>query len=158
MSVLHFLSIFLHIIAATFWIGGMLFLSIVLLPAIRNHSDRASLFRQTAVKFRTAGHIALGILLITGVFNLHARGISLNPLLMSETFQGMLGLKKLLLFVLIILINLIHDRFAGEKALKKDGKAGKSLILLARWLGRLNIFLGLIAVALGMIIVRGWIS
>lgn len=38
---LYYLSVFLHIVCAAFWIGGMLFLPLVVLPAIRDNPQRS---------------------------------------------------------------------------------------------------------------------
>jgi len=52
MSPSYYISVWLHIIGAAFWIGGMLFLPLVLLPGIKDHPDRKKLLLATGLKFR----------------------------------------------------------------------------------------------------------
>ena len=78
MRLLYLLFVWLHILASAVWIGGMVFLSIILVPVSRRpeyHGVASSLIHGTGVRFRTVGWICLGILLLTGTFNLHYRGI-----------------------------------------------------------------------------------
>jgi len=78
------LSLFLHIIAALFWIGGMLFLTIVVVPFLKTIQDvqeRSRIYQVVGKSFRFWGWIAIIILLITGPLNLYLMGIPLNILL-----------------------------------------------------------------------------
>ena len=47
----YIITLFLHILAASFWIGGMLFLPLVLLPGIKDKPDRVELLYKTGIKF-----------------------------------------------------------------------------------------------------------
>ena len=67
-----------HLLAAISWIGGTIFLSLVLLPVLRREpfaSQRAVLFRTTARRFRAGVWGAIAVLLFTGPLLLHQRGI-----------------------------------------------------------------------------------
>jgi copper resistance protein D len=64
---------FVHVLAAIVWIGGMLFVALVLVPVVRAQADpvlRARLFHQAGVRFRAVGWAALLLLLVTGLANL----------------------------------------------------------------------------------------
>ena len=55
----------LHLLAAVAWIGGMLFLSVVLVPVLRRErfaSQKALLFRTTARRFRVVVWGAITVL------------------------------------------------------------------------------------------------
>ena len=52
MNTWYYISVWLHVIGVSFWIGGMLFLPLVLLPGIKNHPDRSNLLMATGLKFR----------------------------------------------------------------------------------------------------------
>jgi uncharacterized membrane protein len=52
MNTWYYISVWLHIVGAAFWIGGMLFLPLVLLPGIKNNPDRQNLLMATGLKFR----------------------------------------------------------------------------------------------------------
>ncbi|MFQ5795545.1 MAG: hypothetical protein ACE5JP_10915 [Candidatus Bipolaricaulia bacterium] len=73
MHVLYLLSVWLHILAAAIWIGGMVFLALILVPVTRRPEHRGiavSLIHWTGVRFRWVGWICLGLLLLSGIFNL----------------------------------------------------------------------------------------
>ena len=135
-------------------------MAFILLPAIKDYPQRYELFHKVAVKFRAAAHGALGLLLLTGLANMHFRNISFNPADMADSFDGMMTLKKLVLFIVIVGVSALHDYSVGRKALNdqqaQNGSSNTTTILLARWMARLNLLLGLVAVALGIVIVRGW--
>jgi copper resistance protein D len=72
------LLIWLHMFAAVSWIGGTIFLSVVLMPVLRHEpfaSQRAVLIRTTALRFRVVVWGAIAVLLLTGPPLLHQRGI-----------------------------------------------------------------------------------
>ena len=74
------ISLFLHVISAIFWIGGMLFLSLVIVPfllALKDPQEKSAVYRKIGPKYRTLAWIAIIILLITGPINLYLLGI--NP-------------------------------------------------------------------------------
>src|SRR2546426_6219415 len=67
---LPFLNLWLHILAAVIWIGGMLFLSLVAVPVLRQVDSpllRADLFRKMAWRFRRLVWICLAVLILTGI-------------------------------------------------------------------------------------------
>lgn len=75
MSLYH-LNVTVHLLAALFWLGGMLFLALVGAPALRGLDDpelRGRLFADIGRRFRRAGWWAIGVLLVTGTLNLHFR-------------------------------------------------------------------------------------
>ena len=97
------LLVSLHILAAVTWIGGMLFLSLVLAPLVRNRKaapEFMALFRSAALRFRVIAWAAVGILLLTGPMLLSQRGISLGqPSSWPSIVQLKLSLVGLLLAV-----------------------------------------------------------
>jgi len=68
-TLLSIILVWIHLIAATFWVGGMLFLSLVAVPLLKKDSDPSSAqrgFINMARRFRTFTWIALALLVITG--------------------------------------------------------------------------------------------
>ena len=59
--ILYHLSVFLHILSAIIWIGGMLFLALVVVPTTRGlpPSERAALFGAVGRRFRRVGWICI---------------------------------------------------------------------------------------------------
>src|SRR5215467_13342904 len=82
-SVLYTASVYVHVIAACAWIGSMLFFASVVVPVLRRPEQATgaqALVRQMGLRFRAFGWVCIGLLLVTGVFNLMMRGIGLTTL------------------------------------------------------------------------------
>ncbi|HEU4629922.1 MAG TPA: hypothetical protein VFS08_09245, partial [Gemmatimonadaceae bacterium] len=65
MSLLYYVVVSTHVLAALFWRGGMFFLGVVGAPALRAVEPpalRQRLFQQLGVRFRTAGWAAIAVL------------------------------------------------------------------------------------------------
>jgi len=149
----YYISVWLHIVGASFWIGGMLFLPFVLLPGIKNHPDRKNLLMATGLKFRFYGYIVLAMMLITGLLNISLRGISFSFDFFILTRYGQLVELKIILFVLMITISLMHDLIVGKKAIEQ--MENQNIKLVARWTGRLLLLISLVMAYIGVIISRG---
>ncbi len=78
MATYYLISVFVHVICAAFWIGGMLFIPLVLVPGIKQQPNRVLLLHKTGIKFRFYGWLSVMVLLITGVLNIHFRGLPLT--------------------------------------------------------------------------------
>ena len=145
-SVLSLFLRWLHVVAAIAWIGGMLFLGLVLVPITRRLEDRAlrvRLVQAVGERFRVVGWIALGVLVVTGVAN-----VWLNPAVLDRPrFFWKLGL-----VLLALALSAIHDFDLGPRA----GAAGAdpSLRKQASWLARVNTLVVLVIVLLGLSLVR----
>lgn len=153
MNTWYYISVWLHIVGAAFWIGGMLFLPLVLLPGIKNNPDRKSLLMATGLKFRFYGYIVLAIMFITGLLNIYLRGISFSLNFFIMTRYGQLVELKIILFVLMLTISLMHDVIVGRKAI--DQMENQRIKLIARWTGRLLLLIALIMAYIGVMISRG---
>lgn len=146
--------LWIHLLAAVAWIGGMIFLTLILVPVVRGIKDqklRYELVRKVAIRFKYLGWTCIGILLITGVFNAFQRIASWEELLI--TGYGKTMILKLFLFSVIIIFSAFHDFYLGPKmvykvnAQKKDvPKLRRVLVALARG----NLLLGLIVIFLGI--------
>lgn len=158
---IYILSVFLHIVGACLWLGGMLFLILAFIPGIKGHPDKVDLIAKVSLRFRKVGIVALIILLITGIAQLEYRGIRWSmEYFMGSSYGKTAGL-KLLVFLAIATLSLVHDYFLGTRAVEAWKKAPDhpdtiKLRSLSRILGRLSFILALFAVFLGIILVRGW--
>ena len=148
------IAIWLHILAAVAWIGGMMFLSLVLAPLVRRESAVPAFtvfFRSTAQRFRIVVWLAIVILLSTGPILLHGRGISTSDM----TQWPPIFFVKAVLVVVLLLLTLLHDLLLGPLATRSKAippraqSAWKQIFLGAsRWVPRLAL-----AVALGVFLV-----
>ncbi|HWN89660.1 MAG TPA: CopD family protein [Chitinophagaceae bacterium] len=153
MNTWYYISVWLHIVAAAFWIGGMLFLPLILLPGIKNNPERRNLLMSTGLKFRFYGYIVLAIMFVTGLLNIYLRGISFSLDFFIKTRYGQLVELKIILFVLMLMISLMHDLIVGRKAIEQ--MENQNIKWIARWTGRILLFIALIMAYIGVIISRG---
>lgn len=160
------LSVWVHILAATVWIGGMLFLVLVVVPWLRSSRgvDAATLLRDTGRRFRAVGWACFGIVAATGTFNLWMRGVRLASFVDERWLASAFGrtvLFKLALFAVVLVVSAVHDWVLGPRAtraLRSDPRSPEALRLRRRasLLGRLNVALALMLLAAGVGLVRGW--
>jgi copper resistance protein D len=132
----------IHVLSAITWVGGMLFIALVLVPAVRTFDDarlRTRLVQETGSRFRTVAWIALALLVVTGLLNLW-----LQPfLLRAPRFHWKLGL-----VVLALLLSAFHDWVLGPRAGRPG--ADPSIRLRASWVARVNVVVALAIVLLGL--------
>lgn len=147
-------ALFLHILAAAFWIGGMLFLVLVLVPFLRTIPDPAKkleIYDIVGRKFSMWGWVALGILVITGPMVLYyLHGIAPSDLLKPATYSGVFGMIlgfKLMFVIIAIIISAVHDFYIGPAAVERVSWAGA-----ARIIGRMNFFIAIIIIVLAVIL------
>lgn len=160
------LSIWLHILAATIWIGGMAALGLLLVPLLRKErfEDVATpLLYQSALRFRWIGWGALGVLIMTGLFNVRVQGIPwsawTDPGFWTTGWGQALGWK--LVFVgLVLAVSAVHDFHFGPKAIRlmeeaPDSPEAERMRWRSSWLGRLTLLLSLIILWFAILLPRG---
>ena len=157
---LYIFTVFLHVVAACLWLGGMLFLILAFIPGIKNHPDKINLIGKVSLKYRAVGSVALVILLVTGIVQLQYRGVQWNMEYFTGSPFGRAAGLKLLVFIGIVIISLVHDYYIGTRAIevwKAQGEQPKAIRLrnLSRLLGRVSFTLAIVAVLLGVILARG---
>jgi uncharacterized membrane protein len=131
-----------HVLAAITWVGGMLFIAVVLVPVARRFEDarlRTRLMQESGRQFRTVGWVALALLVVTGLLN-----VWLQPfLLWSRVFHWKIGL-----VVLALILSAFHDFVLGPRA--GFPGADPSVRVRASWVARLNVLVALTIVFLGL--------
>lgn len=147
------ISLFLHVMSAIFWIGGMLFLVFVIAPFLASLDDpkkKSEIYQVVGKKFRFLGWIAIIVLLVTGPINLYYMGVPLSLLFDPEfhaTAYGQALMIKIAFVLLIVLSSLLHDFWVGPGARKS-----KKMSRAARIMGRGNLLLALIVVIFAVIV------
>ena len=131
----------------------MLFLPMVLLPAIKDHPDRKNLLMATGLKFRFFGYIVLTLLLVTGILNIYLRGIDLSWKFLVISRYGKLVITKIVLFLLILAVSLVHDVQARKRLQSEEEKMRFKII--ARWSGRILLLISLAMAFIGVVLSRG---
>ena len=143
MNTLYLASVWLHIVAAMAWVGGMIFLVAAVIPLKRPDVTVA-----VARRFRVVGWIALATLVVTGVFNVLHRGYRFEHLLTGDVFAGQWGRTlalKLACVLFVIVLSAVHDL----RALRAE-KSGR----FAQISGRITFMVSLTIVALATTLVR----
>ena len=133
----------LHVMSAVIWLGGMVFIALILIPVTRRVQDplvRAELISETGKRFRTVGWIALGLLVATGVLILLRR----PWLLRAPAFQYKAGL-----VVVTLALSALHDFVLGPRAGRTPPSATAARKRLS-WIARLNVLIVLTIVLLGL--------
>lgn len=131
-----------HVLAAITWIGGSLFVALVLVPVARRLEDprlRARLVQETGRRFRAVAWVALALLVLTGVGHLWLHpGFLASPRLRV----------KLALVALALVLSALHDFVLGPRAGAPG--ADPALRVRATRVARLNVLVALAIVALGL--------
>lgn len=168
MRLLYLASVWIHILAATVWVGGIFFVALVVVPWLKSGDadvgKAGALMRKAGERFRTIGWICFGILLVTGSLNLWFRGIRPGNLVDPTWWSSSVGLAaglKVVTFLLVVGVSAIHDFRVGPEATvametAPDAPETTALRRRAALLGRLNGVLALLLVGLGVVLVRGW--
>lgn len=165
MQTLYLLTVYVHLLAVMTWMGGMLFLVVVLVPWLRRGDRRqaVAVLRETGERFRLVGWLCFAVLLLTGSTLLWLRGVRLDtifePGFRASDF-GRLAYYKVGTFSVILAVSAWHDFKVGPAATRAldaapDGAEARRLRGLASQLGRLNLLLGLGMVLIGVQLVRG---
>jgi copper resistance protein D len=140
MNSLYLASVWLHLVAAMAWVGGMIFLVSSVIPLKKPEFTVAA-----ARRFRVVGWIALATLLVTGVFNVLHRGYRFEHFFTGEVFAGSWGrllALKLSCVAFVVVLSAVHDRRA-----EKGGR-------FAQITGRVTFMVSLLIVALATTLVR----
>jgi putative copper export protein len=137
------LVVWLHVVAAAVWLGGLAFSAHLLVPALLR-GDRAAL--GLLGRARVSAWAALGLLLVTGLENLRHAGLA-RPWVMAKVMT-----------VMVLLALAAHRDFAlvpratGE--IERGTAPGLALSGL-RWVDRILLVLALLVVFLGVGVARG---
>jgi len=138
------LTLYLHLLAALFWVGGMLFLVFIIAPFLMTlePKDRSKVYQFVGQKYRKLGWVAIIILLVTGPLNLYFLGVppsAIGDTTFLASSYGRTLIIKVTLITILVISSLVHDFYIGPKA-RGDRKYSK----LARTFGRMNLILALL--------------
>ncbi len=157
---MYFTLVVLHILAAVTWIGGMIFLSLVLAPLVRGRKaapEFMALFRSAALRFRPIVWVAIAILLITGPMLLSLQGIQVTS---PGSWPGIVTV-KLMLVALLLFLTLFHDLVFGPQvsrvsAIPDSQRTPSERIVFktARWLPRVSLLIALAVVIAATMLAR----
>ena len=162
MSTAYHVTVFLHVLAALVWLGGMIALAL-LAPVLRDVGDdglRQRLFHRLGVRFRAVGWVCIGVLVATGLVQLRLRGMWGMATWGSAAFWAApLGRAlgwKLATVVLILSVQSVHDFWLGPKAglVPAGTPEAKAMRIRAAYLARFNAMVGLILIWFAVALAR----
>lgn len=151
MSLVDALIMWAHLIAASIWVGGSIFIGIVLAPLLKTFSDsiegRLSIMIRVGRKFNKIGVPSLIVLIVTGIYN--SIGFIVKPAMILSTSYGIVLLVKIILVIILIITFAIHVRLIRseiERKIESKQLSGEFLQKLRSkiiTLGRLTVILSL---------------
>ncbi len=157
-------AVYIHILIAMFWIGGMLFTVAVLVPATRRRlaAQKGLLFTELGTRFSRISWALFPLLLLTGFLALWGQGYRMPHLTDAAFWSSGYGLligKKSVLFAVVLIVSGIHDFWLGPKAAvlmdeDPDHPRTRRLRSASKWAGRVNLLLGLVIVYIAVTLVR----
>ncbi|GBD15622.1 hypothetical protein HRbin26_00513 [bacterium HR26] len=115
-----------HLVAAIAWIGGQLFLVLVLLPVLRRvlpSAQRTLLVAQLGRRFAVLSWIALALLVVTGFLNGERRGVAWESLPAAGSTYGQVLFAKLCLVAVVIALTLLHGQVLGPRMTRLAAQA-----------------------------------
>lgn len=162
------LARWLHLLAAITWIGGQLFILLVLLPVMRGalpRDERVLVFARVGRRYGLVSWVALSVLIVTGVINGERRGVHWAHLFQAGSYGEVLG-TKLVLVAVVIVVTLVHAGYFGRRmttlaerarALDRDdpklAAERRRLQIISGVLSGLNLLLNLVIVLLAAALV-----
>ncbi len=170
MPIWQFIVVVIHIFSAIIWIGGAIFLALVMVPVARGMEPPAvglMFLRKAAVRFRGIAWILLAILVVSGALALEGRGIGFDRFNDEGFWSTEIGTALLVKFVLVgvlLVMSGFHDFVLGPRVsdlIQQVGRgqppppstvaARKRLVMLAR----INLLVAIATAVVGMMLVRG---
>ena len=155
-----FALVWIHLLAAVVWVGGMVFLSVVLVPVLKRDGDFArhvALFRTVAYRFRAVVWGAMGILVATGSVMAMGRSIPL-----TEPWQWpTIFVAKISMVSFLFTLTLLHDLVVGPQVRRILGTAeadrSSRALMLVRYsalVTSLSLLVALLVLLLAVVLAR----
>ena len=110
-----------HLVAASIWVGGSIFIGIVLAPLLKTMSDsiegRLAIMIRVGRKFNKLAIPSLIILIVTGIYN--SSNLLSKPTLILSTTYGQILVIKVILVIILLITFAIHVRLIRTEIEKK---------------------------------------
>lgn len=152
MALADVLVFWVHLTCASIWVGGSLFLGIVLAPMLgtiaESPTDRLTLMLRIGRRFNRIALPAFIILIITGIYN--SRAFLLQPDLLLDSEYGVILLIKIIFVIVTLIIYVVHIRSIDLQTEKRI-MSGDSIAYIQPIRSRI-ILLGRVIVGLSLII------
>ncbi len=145
------LAVWLHVLGVAVWMGGLLYQAHVLFPLARG--GQPGPFAEAAARARPAAWTALGLVVLTGLYNVTTLG-SLEQAMRSGAAELLAGKLALVLVLLPVAAQRDFAQLARlRRAVAAGDDPGPALSAIA-WLDRLALLLGAAVAYLGLAVSR----
>ena len=146
--------VWLHVLAAITWVGGMIFIAAVLAPVWRGLEPplRQRLTQSVGPAARSLSWFAIVLLVMTGILNV----IHLHP--SWDSLTGRLLAAKLTLVAVVLMVSAAHDFWLGPRlsSMRQAGAITEAtpLARAVPLIARVNLALALAIVFLAVLLAR----
>jgi len=121
MPIFDALLMWAHLVSASIWVGGSIFIGIVLAPLLKTISEsveeRVAIMIRVGRKFNKIAIPSLAILIVTGIYN--SSNILSRPQFLLSTNYGIILAIKIILVISLLVIFIIHVRMIRSEIEKK---------------------------------------
>jgi len=121
MPIFDALLIWAHLVSASIWVGGSIFIGIVLAPLLKTISEsveeRVAIMIRVGRKFNKIAIPSLAILIATGLYN--TSNILSRPQFLLSTNYGIILVIKIILVISLLVMFIIHVRIIRSEIEKK---------------------------------------
>lgn len=142
-----------HLICASIWVGGSIFIGVVLVPVLKSHTksleELVAFMIKVGRRFNKITVPAFAILIASGIYN--SRGFIGDPGMLLDTTYGTILLVKIILVIATVGTYIVHVRLLNADIERKimSGQGGNLYVMSVR---KKIIILGEIIVILSIII------
>lgn len=121
MPIFDALLMWAHLVSASIWVGGSIFIGIVLAPLLKTISEsveeRVAIMIRVGRKFNKIAIPSLAILIVTGLYN--SSNILSKPEFLLSTNYGIILVIKIILVISLLVMFAIHVRIIRTEIEKK---------------------------------------
>src|SRR5205807_7016094 len=121
MPIVDALLMWAHLICASVWVGGSIFIGIVLAPLLKTISEsveeRVAIMIRVGRKFNKIAIPSLAVLIVTGLYN--SSNILSRPQFLLSTNYGIILVIKIILVISLLGMFAIHVRIIRNEIEKK---------------------------------------
>jgi len=121
MPIFDALLMWAHLVSASIWVGGSIFIGIVLAPLLKTISEsveeRVAIMIRVGRKFNKIAIPSLAILIATGLYN--SSNILSKPEFLLSTNYGIILVIKIILVISLLVMFTIHVRIIRTEIEKK---------------------------------------
>jgi copper resistance protein D len=130
------LVIWVHLVGASIWVGGSIFLGIVLVPVLKSHTETleemVALMVKIGRRFNKITIPAFAALIASGIYN--SRAFLVEPSAILDTTYGIILLTKIVLVIGTIVTYVVHIRLLDADMERKimSGQGGNIYVQSVR--------------------------